>query len=176
MAFIDRVVDHPGRYKLINVDTREELGVFDLERDEGNIYEPGTLLNANNLNNPDITSLKIGGESFADWVIETGTDNSWNYKKWHSGKYEAWRNYQATSLVITTASAGTYYGGERDIPFPSFHRTLEASIYSNTLTQSSGVYIFSTVANGSNLKIYYRAHASINNASCGGFFYIRGTY
>lgn len=115
-------------------------------------------------------------EKSADWVVEQGTNNSWNYKKWHSGKYEAWRNYQATSLVITTASAGTYYGGERDLPFPSFHRTLESSIYSNTLTQSSGVYIFSTVANGRNLKVYYRAHASNGNAACGGFFYIRGTY
>lgn len=176
MAFTDRIVEYPGRYKLTDVGTGDELGTFDLERAEGEVTEPGTLLNANNLNNPDITSLKIGGETVADWVIETGTDNSWNYKKWHSGKYEAWRFYQATSLVITTASAGTYYGADRNIPFPSFHQSLEACTYGNTSTQSSGVYINSALANGSNLRVYYRAHASINNASCGGFFYIRGTY
>lgn len=115
-------------------------------------------------------------EKGADWVVEQGTNNSWNYKKWHSGKYEAWRFYQATALTITTASAGTYYGGEKNIPFPLFHQSLESCTYGNTLTQSSGVYIFSTVANGRNLKVYYRAHSSINNASCGGFFYIHGTY
>lgn len=115
-------------------------------------------------------------EKSADWVVEQGTNRSWNYKKWHSGKYEAWRYYQANSLVITTASAGTYYGGEKNIPFPLFHQSLEVCTYGNTSSQSSGVYIFSAVENGSNLKVSYRAHASVNNAVCGGFFYIRGTY
>lgn len=175
MAFKDRVVQYPNRFLLTDGEGNI-TGPYTLTRDEGEIEEPGTLLNANTLNNPDISTLSIGGESVADWVIEQGTDNSWNYKKWHSGKYEAWRFYQATSLVITTASAGTYYGADRNIPFPSFHQSLEACTYSNTNTQSSGVYINSALANGSNLRVYYRAHASINNASCGGFFYIRGTY
>lgn len=176
MAFVDRIVEHPGRYTLTNADTGTVLGTFDLVRAEGEVTEPGTLLNANNLNNPDISSLSIGGESIADWVIETGTDNSWNYKKWHSGKYEAWRYYQANSLVITTASAGTYYGGEKSIPFPSFHQSLESCTYGSTKSQSSGVFIYGTEASGSNLIVHYRAHASINNAVCGGFFYIHGTY
>lgn len=176
MAFVDRIVEYPGRYKLTVAGTGDVLGTFDLERAEGEITEPGTLLNANNLNNPDVTTLKIGGESVADWVTEQGTNNSWNYKKWHSGKYEAWRYYQATALTITTASAGTYYGGERNVPFPSFHRSLEACIYSNAKSQSSGVFIYCVETNGSNLKVYYRAHASITDAVCGGYFYIHGTY
>lgn len=50
MAFIDRIVEHPGRYILTNVDTGVQLGTFDLVRAEGDVYTDGTLLNANNLN------------------------------------------------------------------------------------------------------------------------------
>lgn len=175
MAFKDRVVQYPNRFLLTDGEGNI-TGPYTLTRDEGEVEEPGSLLNANTLNNPDITSLKIGGETVADWVIETGTNNSWNYKKWHSGKYEAWRYYQATALTITTASAGTYYGGERDFAFPSFHQSLESCVYGNTSSQGSGVYIYGAVANGSNLKVYYRAHASNSNAACGGYFYIHGTY
>ena len=50
MAFIDRVVEHPGRYILTNADSGVVLGTFDLVRSEGDEYTPGTLLNANNLN------------------------------------------------------------------------------------------------------------------------------
>ena len=50
MAFIDRIVEHPGRYILTNVDTGVQLGTFDLVRAEGEVTTPGTLLNAANLN------------------------------------------------------------------------------------------------------------------------------
>lgn len=50
MAFTDRTVEYPGRYILTNADTGVQLGTFDLVRAEGEIYDPGTLLNANNLN------------------------------------------------------------------------------------------------------------------------------
>ena len=50
MAFIDRVVENPGRYILTNADSGVVLGTFDLIRAEGEIYTTGTLLNALNLN------------------------------------------------------------------------------------------------------------------------------
>lgn len=50
MAFVDRVVENPGRFTLVNAETGIELGTFDLVRAEGEIYTPGTLLNALNLN------------------------------------------------------------------------------------------------------------------------------
>ena len=45
MAFIDRIVEHPGRVQLTNVSG----DIYDLERAEGEVYSDGTLLNANNL-------------------------------------------------------------------------------------------------------------------------------
>lgn len=50
MAFVDRVVEYPGRYTLTDVATGTVLGTFDLVRAEGDVYTDGTLLNANNLN------------------------------------------------------------------------------------------------------------------------------
>lgn len=46
MAFIDRVVEFPGRVQLTNVSG----DVYDMERAEGEVYSDGTLLNASNLN------------------------------------------------------------------------------------------------------------------------------
>ena len=46
MAFVDRVVEYPGRVKLTNVSG----DVYDMERAEGEVYSDGTLLNALNLN------------------------------------------------------------------------------------------------------------------------------
>lgn len=124
MAFVDRIVDHPGRVRLTPV-TGEE-NVYDMTREEGEVYEPGTLLNANNLNNPDITSLKIGGEVFADWVTEQGTNGSWKYRKWHSGKIEAWTRWEVGTVACTTASPA--YGGYRSA---GLNYTIPSGIFSS---------------------------------------------
>ena len=50
MAFTDRIVEHPGRYTLTDVNTNEVLGTFDLVRAEGTVTEEGTPLTAANLN------------------------------------------------------------------------------------------------------------------------------
>lgn len=43
----DRVVEHPGRYRFTPVPGEE--GVYDVTREEGTVTEPGTRLNAANL-------------------------------------------------------------------------------------------------------------------------------
>lgn len=123
-----------------------------------------------------VNSLNVTGIHAVDYVVEQGTDNSWTYRKWNSGLFEAWRYYQASSMTITTSSAGTYYGGEKLIPLPSFVVTITGTTYGNAPSQSSGVYIYETVRDNSNLKVVYRAHASTSNASCGGVFHIFGTW
>lgn len=119
MAFIDRIVDYPGRVRLTPVSGQSN--VYDMTREEGEVYEPGTLLNANNLNNPDVTSLKIGGEEFADWVIEQGTNGSWKYRKWHSGKVEAWARWNVGDVACTIAAStfGGYRSGSLSFAIPS---------------------------------------------------------
>lgn len=111
-----------------------------------------------------------------DYVVEQGTDNSWVYRKWNSGIFEAWRYYQATGLTLTTSSSGTYYGTSKLISLPSFALTLACATSGETPSQSSGVYIYQTVKNGSGLEIVYRAHASSSGVNCAGYFHIIGTW
>lgn len=46
--FKDRIVQHPGRIKLTDVSNGNEM-ICDVERAEGTITAPGTLLNASNM-------------------------------------------------------------------------------------------------------------------------------
>lgn len=46
---------------------------------------------------------KLG--NIADYVIETGTSNSWRYRKWNGGDYECWRT------LTPTVKSGTSYNG-----------------------------------------------------------------
>lgn len=50
MAFTDRVVEYPGRVTLTDASDSSVLGTFDVTRDEGVVTDPGTPLNAANLN------------------------------------------------------------------------------------------------------------------------------
>lgn len=47
--FTDRIVEFPGRIKLTDTSNGNEM-ICDVERAEGTITEPGTLLNASNMN------------------------------------------------------------------------------------------------------------------------------
>jgi len=50
MAFVDRVVEHPNRWTLTNVDDATDVKTYDVVRDEGTVTNEGTPLNAENLN------------------------------------------------------------------------------------------------------------------------------
>lgn len=64
-----------------------------------------------------------GGETAAaDYVVETGTENTWSWRKWKSGFAECWRRYDTTSSP-NTAWGSIYYdktsrgGGTMPITF-----------------------------------------------------------
>lgn len=60
-------------------------------------------------------------EKGADWVTEQGTSGSWSYRKWNSGKIEAWTRWNVGTVAITTATAtfGGYRSGEQTLTIPS---------------------------------------------------------
>ncbi|MCR5035257.1 MAG: hypothetical protein K6B42_07580 [Clostridia bacterium] len=45
-----------------------------------------------------------------DYIVEQGTDGDWEYRKWKSGKFEAW---YAGSITISCTTPSTAYGGYR---------------------------------------------------------------
>jgi hypothetical protein len=68
MAFIDRVVEHPGRFTLTNADNGEVLGTFDFARAEGTVTTEGTQLNAANLNQEISDAVTQVTESIGDSI------------------------------------------------------------------------------------------------------------
>ena len=55
MAFTDRVVEHPNRWKLVDPSDSTNFSVWDVVRDEGDVTQEGTPLNAAAFNTCDIT-------------------------------------------------------------------------------------------------------------------------
>ena len=62
--------------------------------------------------------LHINGQPMKDFVTEQGTSSSWYYRKWKSGKIEAWRSYNAGSQTPSQWVTGWYYK-DFDIAIPS---------------------------------------------------------
>lgn len=54
----------------------------------------------------------------ADYVTEQGTSSSWNYRKWKSGKIEAWRIYEFASASWTVWTSPIRYM-DKTISIPS---------------------------------------------------------
>lgn len=68
-----------------------------------------------------VDSIGGGGEPVADVVVDVGTDGIWNYRKWESGKYEAWA-FSSTSATHYVTFAG-WYGYYVDLALSSFMLT-----------------------------------------------------
>lgn len=119
MAFVDRIVEHPGRVKLTPVSG--QTNVYDMEREEGTVSTEGTLLNANNLNNPDILTLSIDGRQVEDYIIDRQTSDGWTWVKWASGRFEATLHSSAgsTGSMTQLGSSGIYYSAVSAVTFPT---------------------------------------------------------
>lgn len=69
---------------------------------------------------------------FTDYIIEEGTQSSWEYRKWNSGKVEAWRE------ITNSASAGSVWVS------PLYYRDLTVSIPSGLFSSAPDVKATST--------------------------------
>lgn len=111
MAFVDRIVEYPNRYNLIdgNGDT---FGTYTLERAEGEITEAGTLLNAANLNSGIVDVVAESDFIVAETVeiIDGLTVNAGNYAT--TSKSVAKTGYTPIGIVgvhlENATSGGTY--------------------------------------------------------------------
>ena len=93
MAFVDRVVEHPGRVRLTPVEGVEN--VYDMTREEGTVTEEGTPLNATNLN---AEMRNLADEQMADISNAVAVDTAGNV---HT------RNLQAGYVSHSHASGST---------------------------------------------------------------------
>lgn len=103
-----------------------------------------------------------GNESVADWVTEQETNGSWKYRKWHSGKVEAWTRWDVGTVAITTASPtfGGYRSAEQTLTIPSGIFT-SAPFTVGTKTYSMGGWLaHMRGASATSITAYYGAGAS----------------
>lgn len=79
---------------------------------------------------------------FTDYVTSQGTSGSWKYRKWKSGKIEAWYKGSASFAVTVTSSA---YGGYRS-------DNVSISIPSGIFTAAPGVVLTKNSANSIDIR------------------------
>lgn len=132
MAFVDRVVEYPGRVKLTPV--TGQSNVYDMERAEGDEYTEGTLMNASNMNiqtqldamvqskfaavETD-TSAQNDMSNALNYLLESytlQTSGDWFYivlGKLFIGIYTAQKTY-----AIQNASGNIYLSANQSITYP----------------------------------------------------------
>lgn len=141
--FTDRVVQYPGRVTMTPTGNTNE---YDLARAEGDVTKPGTPFNADTFNGianqilqdainaavaravPDAVNAAVAQAvpdavtktlaKLGDYVTEKGTSGNWKYRKWKSGKIEAWGSYSFSAKQGTAWTGGLYYSDET-VPIPS---------------------------------------------------------
>ena len=91
-----------------------------------------------------------------DYVIENGTKSDWTYRKWKSGKKEAWKRFTVTGSA--TSTAGSTYRSTFSFSIPS-------GIFSST---PSCTYL--TISNAYNNVISVQGNASSATAVSGNIF------
>lgn len=64
-------------------------------------------------------ALKLNIADVNDFVVETGTNNGWFYRKWKSGKQEAWRQANYGAVAITTAWGSLYQSSDLACGLPT---------------------------------------------------------
>lgn len=178
MAFIDRIVEYPGRVKMTPVSGQTD--VYDMTREEGDVYEDGTLLNANNLNeqtqldsavqtafvNAGMTGGTYQNEvsdalAFLLDAIEYKTSGNWNYLllgKTFIGVYST------TGTLSINSAVGSVYqtASNSTISYPI---TINKLYYANVAVSSSSYSVWSTIYSSSTSGIAYRALSALSRAS-----------
>lgn len=182
MSFIDRIVQFPGRVKLTPVSG--QTNVYDMVRQEGDVYTDGTLLNANNLNTQTqldgsveglFTAAGMTSGTYQNSVSDTiafllenlkpaiHSSGSWRYIVF--GKLIiAWVSYSA-SLTLQTAIGSMYtQSSVSNITFPS-GLNMTTPIYANINVIPSGYPILTAIRSLSPSGATYQAMSTSARSS-----------
>lgn len=86
--------------------------------------------------------LTVNEQILSDWVIETGTSNSFNYRKWSDGRLEAERIWNIGQVTLsTTETSTTKVSNEVTIPTPSIMTSGEVEVTYVGNSSNSAVYL-----------------------------------
>ena len=111
---------------------------------ESVIYPDGSVKFGGNV---DLTAFSINGNQMADYIIETGeeamgTNGTWYWCKWASGKAEAWGCRNFGNTAVTTTWGGLYRSAifTQDLPEDVFKTTPDV-ITMNIVNSNFGGWI-----------------------------------
>lgn len=105
------------------------------------------------------------GESAAtDYVVEQGTSNGWNYRKWNNGYAECWATMEISGEACTNAVSSWYHTDE-----------LKFSAYPFTFAETPNVNMFFETGSGTGGLVWPAGTASevINTVQPHRFYIIR---
>ena len=88
-----------------------------------------------------------------DYIVEEGTTSNWRYRKWNSGKIEAWGYQYYSSISINIASP--VFGGYRS---DVINMAIDSGIFSATPN-----YVFLQKASSQAGSIYFGYGSSATN-------------
>lgn len=140
----------------------------------------GTLSNLETTTKTDVVSAinEVNGKA-ADYIIETGTTNGWNWRKWNSGFIELTGYVQHSNITCNIASNGTYYGsgsnGTKNVTLPFTLSSCDFVGYQEQPSRGSGIFVYYANVGGSTLSTEFRNYVSSSGYTCGVRYYIRGT-
>lgn len=108
---------------------------------------------------------------FADHVIETGTSGSWAYRKWESGKTEAWRTVTVTASATT--QAGSVYRSTATVDLPSgLFNSAPHTIASMDAVGTNLFSVYATASSATNIDVrVWRVNASTSTYGVNVSFY-----
>ena len=119
--------------------------------------------------------LLIKGQNVADYVIEQGTTSTgWEYRKWSSGKCEAWRTY-TRSVTVNTAWGGIYRTGAYTLGVPNVFNS-PPQIYATSKGTACWVICCSDAQPGTDFTFYVANGISLSAANRTFSFYMNGTW
>ena len=175
MAFVDRVVEHPGRVQLTNISG----DIYDMTRAEGTEYTEGTLLNATNLN----AQTQLDGTVKS--AYETAGMTSGTYQNEMSdaldfmlGRYDVQTSGDwiytiinglfigavsvQKSFAINTAVGNVYQSSSQSLTYPV---TLTAVQYANVTCVYAGYSTWTTILTSNTSGVSFTAMSALSRSS-----------
>ena len=89
----------------------------------------------------------------ADYVVEQGTSGIWKYRKWNSGRCEAWAS--ASSSATNYVSIGGWNGYTFNTTVPAFFLTKDNLFMTCPLAGGTQFCMPSGYAFADNLRLYF---------------------
>ena len=97
-----------------------------------------------------------------DYIVEEGTSGVWRYRKWKSGKIEAWgyQTYSSIAINLTSAAFGGYRSDVINMAIPSGIFTIAPDyVFLQKKSSQSGSIYFGSASSSTNIQFIFGGSA-----------------